>query len=51
MQSASKKPTAKEQPKNGRSRFFREVSNNQSDNDMKKKPQNQNFMVTNLQIS
>jgi len=36
MWSASKKPTAKGQPKNGHSRFFREVSNNQSANDVTK---------------
>jgi len=34
MWSVSKKPTAKGQPENGRSSFFREVSKNQSDNDV-----------------
>jgi hypothetical protein len=36
MWSVSKKHTARGQPENGRSRFFQEVSSNQSDNDVTK---------------
>jgi len=50
MWSASKKPTAKGQPKNGHSRFFQEVSNNQSDNDVTKvtKPKFYGYKFTNF---
>ena len=47
---ASKKPTVKGQPKNGSSRFFWEVSNNQSDNDVTKatKPKFYGYKFTNF---
>jgi len=48
--SVSKKPSVKGQPANGRSKFFREVSNNQSDNDVKKakKPKFYGYKFTNF---
>ena len=50
MWSVSKKHTAKGQPKNGCSRFLWEISNNQSDNDVKEatKPKFYGYRFTNF---